>query len=89
MKWLPSQGCPDLPFEEIPALIRAGVGRPELTRIWHDLWWSGVAAGRVEGIVGTMLVGLTLAVVVLMVAVLVIVVYLRWSSKRNRDGGKR
>jgi hypothetical protein len=62
MGWLPSRLCPPLPYREIDWKLRAAVGRRELTRMWMDLWWSGVAAGRVEGVVGTLLVVLLLAV---------------------------
>jgi hypothetical protein len=65
VSWLPSRHCPPLPYQSIDWKVRALVGKAELTRIWEGLWQQGVAAGRAEGIVGTMLVVLALAVAIL------------------------
>jgi hypothetical protein len=69
MRFFPSERMPTLPFDRIDWRLKAAVGREGLSQIWQDLWWSGVAAGRIEGIVGTLLVVLMLAVLTLIVVV--------------------
>ena len=65
MNWLPSHRVPPFPAAAIDWRLKAAFGKGELARLWQELWWSGVAAGRAEGIVGTLLAVLVLAVVVL------------------------
>lgn len=62
MSWaFPSQHCPRLPWYELPMYLRA-MGRPRVEQWWVGLWNQGVAAGRVEGAVGTLLAVLVLVV---------------------------
>lgn len=69
LSWLPSHRVPPLPYGEVDWRMRMTLGKAELHRMWADLWWSGVAAGRVEGIVGTLLVVVVLSLMVLAVVV--------------------
>ena len=71
MSIFPSSWLPPFPYLELPLPVRAAVGRSTLERIYREVWFGGVAAGRAEGIVGTSLVFLALAVAVLTVVVLI------------------
>jgi len=67
MRFFPSQRMPELPFNQLDWKLRYSVGKESLSALWENLWWSGVAAGRIEGIVGTLLAVLVLAVLTLIV----------------------
>jgi len=69
MNWFPSRNMPALDFARVDWKLRAAMGREGLSQLWLDLWWSGVAAGRIEGIVGTLLVVLGLAVLTLIIII--------------------
>src|SRR5689334_4754233 len=43
MNWLPSHHVPPLPYDQIDWKMRVTLGKAELSRLWLDCWWSGVA----------------------------------------------